>query len=63
MKNLSFTIWMIFFPFVCSIDSYLTFLKGTVYSDDVELLTSVTVLAIWFVVGYLLFDRSKNTEN
>ena len=62
MKNLSFVIWMIGYPFVLSYDDYVNqYLLGKTYSDNTMLISSLIMVAIWIFVGYLLYEK-KNED-
>lgn len=60
-RNGPFVAWMLLWPLVDSLSGYLDFLaNGSVvkhYTDDVRAEAALLVVAIWLIVGGLLYER------
>ena len=57
MNMLCFVLWMLGYPLVCSIGSYLSYLSGKRYTDGVHGIASLIIIVIWFVVGSLIWSK------
>lgn len=57
MKNFTFMLWMVLWPLVCNIGSYLIFLEGKVYSKDVTACSTFICLCIWINIAKLLYIK------
>jgi hypothetical protein len=59
MNNLSFVLWMLGFPLVMSIDSYLSSIKRNKEENRKvdEWFSSIVTVAIWFYIGSLLYVK------
>jgi hypothetical protein len=57
MKNLSFTLWMIFFPLSRSLVIYWQFLEGRMSSDPIIFFTNIF---IWTIVACFLWEGKSN---
>lgn len=57
MNMFCFVLWMLGYPLVCAISSYLGFLSGKVYSSDVNGIASFIVIIIWAFVGWLIWGK------
>lgn len=60
MRNLAFVIWMIFFPVTMPLISYLEFLYGKTYTDDVHMVVALINLIIWIFIGKLLYEKRES---
>ena len=57
MSMICFLLWMLGYPLVCSIGSYLSYLSGKRYSVQVIGIASLITIVIWFVVGSLIWSK------
>lgn len=54
MKNLLFVIWLLCWPLVMSVDSYVSFLCGQHTSDS---LSGLVFVIFYAVIGNLLYEK------
>ena len=57
MNKLPFVLWMLGWPLITEIGNYLTYLKGYVYSSEVELTTTILDFATWIIIGIISYER------
>ena len=58
MTELAFVIWMVFYPFTCSIStSYRIQVMQKQYSDGVVAVSALIHLVIWVSIGVMLWSR------
>ena len=60
MRNLAFVIWMVGMPIANAFDAYIfKYLLKYVYSDTVTGVAALISFAIYFWVGFLLYEKKK----
>lgn len=57
MNMICFVLWMLGYPLVCSIGSYLGYLSGRRYKDGVHEIASLITLIVWVYVGSLIWSN------
>ena len=58
MKNLVFMLWMLLFPLISIISSYIDSLYSVDnYSDGVKAFTALIMIILYVVVGILLYEK------
>jgi len=64
MKNLPFVLWMIGFPLADNLNSYVNeYLLKKTWSNDVEFVAATICLAIWFFIGYKLYESPEKNKS
>lgn len=59
MKNAAFVIWMLGYPLTFTIDKFAPKFVDKVYSDGVITMAAITVMAIWIIVGGMLYEGKR----
>jgi len=65
MDMMPFVIWMVFYPLVASISSYIANTERLMcnrepYSPDTNAISSIISLIIWISIGIKLFNNGLN---
>ena len=64
MKNFPFVLWMIGFPLADNLNSYVNeYLLKKTWSNDVESVAATIYLAIWFFIGYKLYESPEKNKS
>lgn len=60
MRNFSFVLWMLLWPFLYSIQSFIEkYFLNKSYSDEIELLSTLISFVIWIIVGAKIYERKE----
>ena len=58
MKNLSYVVWMLGWPLLCSIETFVSrYLLEKTFSSGVEGMAALFNIIVWFVVGKFLYEK------
>ena len=59
MRNVMFTVWMLFFPLFHQLAHYFSFLRGVKLINTEDTATNIIRLLIYFWVAILLYEKKK----
>lgn len=61
-RNLAFVIWMLGWPLINKLGSYLAYLRGVRLSNDVDVLMGAIDIVIWGVIARMLYEKGENQQ-